>query len=147
MSTPDLCTLSVIRQQCVDAIARYEALLARTSDHQTQQRLRRLARHRMALLYYIAHAAEPGSIAALHPVAVEASVKQQQAEQTASIHTATHAAMGSFIAGERAQLLELRGALKSIESPSLRYRLSSYVASLQVDCDLLRALEMTRIRK
>lgn len=145
MSNSDLILIGIVRVLCEQAQTLYEALAVVLSDQQARNVFRTLIQHRVATIQAISadHGPEQTKLdeEALVPESI-CEVNKLAKKEIAARHG--EAAMRHLVERAKREVSFLRQEVKSTHSYVLRRRLSSFVATLQVDFDRLQRLALMR---
>ena len=145
MSNSDLRLISIVRLLCKQAQLLYEELAQVIADQQSRNLLRTLARHRSETLYAIANDATPDITAQGNPMVVPAQILQANEKvKTRLQENRPEDAIKCLVQGSKHEVAFLRQEVRNIRNETLRRRLSSFVAVLQMDFDQLQLLARNR---
>ena len=139
MLTQDLKIINDVRLLSLNARDVYEELSKRLSNQQARNVLKRLAKHRMEIVRAIANEGNAKAQCDQLSESVPESIRNENTHIDLDDENLVEA-IPSLIARERREIMFLRNEVKRIKNYTLRYRLSSFVATLQMDFDQLQSL-------
>ena len=139
MLTQDLQIINDVRLLSIDARNIYEALAKRMTDQHARNVLKSLARHRMEIVAAISIEEDLKERREHLSEFVPESIRGEKSKKNIDIGE-TAETIPILIAKERREIVYLRNEVKRIKNYTLRCRLSSFVATLQMDFDQLQSL-------
>ncbi len=139
MLTQDLKIINDVRLLSLNAREVYDELSKRLSNQQARNVLKRLAKHRMEIVRAIANEGNAKAQCDQLSESVPESIRNENKHIDLDDENLVEA-IPSLIARERREIMFLRNEVKRIKNYTLRYRLSSFVATLQMDFDQLQSL-------
>tara|TARA_R110001599_G_scaffold271949_2_gene473148 strand:+ start:249 stop:704 length:456 start_codon:yes stop_codon:yes gene_type:complete len=135
----DLKIINDVRLLSLNARELYEDLSKRLSDQQARNVLKRLAKHRMEIVTAIAKEesskAQGDQLSEFVPESIRSESTVVNLDDNDLVDS-----IPALIVKERREIVFLRNEVKRIKNYTLRYRLSSFVATLQMDFDQLQSL-------
>tara|TARA_R110002167_G_scaffold110677_4_gene281405 strand:+ start:3766 stop:4218 length:453 start_codon:yes stop_codon:yes gene_type:complete len=135
----DLKIINDVRLLSLNAREVYEELSKRLSNQQARNVLKRLAKHRMEIVTAIAYEGNTKAQCDQFSEFVPESIRSENTHIDLDDDNLVES-IPSLIARERREIVFLRNEVKRIKNYTLRYRLSSFVATLQMDFDQLQSL-------
>lgn len=139
MLTQDLKIINDVRLLSLNAREVYEDLSKRLSDQQARNVLKRLAKNRMEIVKAIAKEESSKDQGDQFSEFVPESIRSESTVVKRDDNDPVDS-ISALIVKERREIVYLRNEVKRIKNYTLRYRLSSFVATLQMDFDQLQSL-------
>lgn len=139
MLTQDIKIINDVRLLSLNAREVYEKLSKRLSDQHARNVLKRLAKHRMEIVTAIANEESAKAQGDQFSEFVPESIRSENTVVSLDDIDLVES-IPALIARERREIVFLRNEVKRISNYTLRYRLSSFVATLQMDYDQLQSL-------
>lgn len=139
MLTQDLQIINDVRLLSIKARNIYEELAKRMADQHARNVLKSLARHRMEIVAAITSEKDVIERGEHLSDFVPEKIRSENSDKDIDTGVGVEA-IPILIAKERREIVYLRNEVKRIKNYTLRCRLSSFVATLQMDFDQLQSL-------